>query len=146
MLETFRRWVKAQRSFLSLSLSHKGKAETAPTTWAAVASEVEGRASEQEVEAPTGLSAPPGLQGLLTITQGPEGDAQPLRSGGDLRRKPTSGMDTAYLSDESSALPEKNVVTSRQPRLPTPWTWKTVEGSSAELCWEHTVSKDQGED
>ena len=146
MLETLRRLVKAQWLFLSLSLSHKGKAETTPTTWAAVASKVEGRASEQEVEAPTCLSAPPGLQGLLTITQGPEGDAQPLRYGGDLRRKPTSGMDTAYLSDESSALPEKNVVTSRQPRLPTPWTWKRAEGSSAGLCWERAVSRDQGED
>lgn len=66
MLETLRRLVKAQWLFLSLSLSHKGKAETTPTTWAAVASKVEGRASEQEVEAPTCLSAPPGLQGLLS--------------------------------------------------------------------------------
>ena len=32
--------------FLSLSLSHKGKAETTPITWASVAPEVEGRASE----------------------------------------------------------------------------------------------------
>lgn len=55
-------------------------------------------------------------------------------------------MDTAYLSDEPSALPEKKVVTSRQPRLPTPWTWKRAEDSSAGLCWEHAVSKDQGED
>ena len=54
-------------------------------------------------------------------------------------------MDTAYLSDEPSALPEKKVVTSRQPRLPTPWTWKRAEDSSAGLCWEHAVSKDQGE-
>lgn len=53
-------------------------------------------------------------------------------------------MDTVYLSDESSALPEKNVVTSLQPRLPTPWTWKRAEDSSAGgLCWEHTVSKGQ---
>lgn len=41
MLETLRRWVKAQQPFLFLSLSHKGKAETTPTTWAAVASEVQ---------------------------------------------------------------------------------------------------------
>ena len=34
------------------------------------------------------------------------------------------GGDTAYLSKGPSAFPEKKVVTSRHPLLPTPWTWK----------------------
>lgn len=34
------------------------------------------------------------------------------------------GKDMDYLSGVSSAFPEKKVVTSRHPLLPTPWTWK----------------------
>jgi hypothetical protein len=36
----------------------------------------------------------------------------------------TYSENTAYLSEGSSAFPEKKVVTSRHPLLPTPWTWK----------------------
>lgn len=84
-------------------------------------------------------------QGLLAVTQGPGGSALPLRSG-EISEEPTSGMDTVYLSDESLCSPRKKRSDVPQPRLPTPWTWKRAEDSSAGLCWEHTVSKGQGED
>lgn len=37
---------------------------------------------------------------------------------------PHRDTDPAHLSEGSSALPEKKVVTSRHPLLPTPWTWR----------------------
>lgn len=54
------------------------------------------------------------------------------------------GMDggPAYLSNVSSALPEKKVVTSRHPLLPTPWTWKgTGGGCSGWVLTTHTWSR-----
>lgn len=37
---------------------------------------------------------------------------------------PHRDTDPTHLSEGSSALPEKKVVTSRHPLLPTPWTWR----------------------
>lgn len=51
--------------------------------------------------------------------------------------------DLAYLSEGSSALPEKKVVTSRHPLLPTPWTWKGV-GHSSHGAHNGLLPKDPG--
>lgn len=71
----------------------------------------------QEVGLPAGLSVPRGH------SYTPGGDVPP-RPCGKTPRERGPRLQVKYLSEGSSALPEKKVVTSRQPLLPAPWTWK----------------------
>lgn len=59
------------------------------------------------------------------MTPGPLGRAQEGATEGA-----RGDGDPAHLSEESSVLPEKKVVTSRHPLLPAPWTWKEAEAQS----------------
>lgn len=130
MLRSPGRGVRALPHPLSLSLSHRGEAETLPPQPWTVAAPTRSKAGLQS-ERSGGRQAslhPQDSRGFCTVSSEPLGETHqpprdprgechtegdPLREGGPV-----------YLSNRSSALPEKKVVTSLQPLLPTPWTWK----------------------